>query len=308
MSKARPADIVRAFGLQSNRIRRISAGNNIHWRVASGADRYVLRRFARDPAGQASALWEHRLVEDLADAGWPVPRALFPPREAGGALWLLMPALPGRVLARGAASDEGYRRLGRDLADLHGALERLPHRAQRPGWGSFVDAGLPLSGGPERRDALLTDLDAALPDAAKAFRAALEGFEARDLPAIFAGAARFPVHGDISPWNLRYQGGVLCALLDFELAHMDVLAADLALARRGYHDAVVDGYLERRPLPQAQIEVLDALWLGGLFHGLWRALERRRAGGGTLNLDWSLQQLAKTRPYRPSPVSPRRRP
>lgn len=305
MSRARPAEVVRAFGRRSDRIWRIGARNNIHWRVASGAERYVLRRFGEDPAGRASALWEHALVEDLADAGWPVPRAVAPPREIDGALWLLMHALPGRVMARGAVGPEGYRRMGHDLAQLHEALERLPARAQRPGWGEFVEAVMPLSGGPARRAVLLADLEAASPEAARAFRTALEGVERRDIPAVFAGAARGAVHGDISPWNLRYRGGALCAVLDFELAHVDVLAADLALARRGYHDAVVDGYLERRPLPEAQVAALDALWLGGIFHGLWRALEHRR-GAGPLDLDWSLQQLAKTRPYRPAAVRRRK--
>lgn len=303
MSNAGPAEVVRAFGIPSSRIHRIRGDRpNVHWRVASGEQRYVLRRFAHDPEGHASALWEHALVDDLARAGWPVPGAVAPPREIGGALWLLMPALPGRVMARGAVDAEGYRRVGRDLARLHATLERLPPRPQRPGWGAFVDAGLPISGGVERRAMLLADLEAASPDAARAFRTALEGFEARDLPAIFAGAPRAAIHGDISPWNLRYRGGALCGLLDFELAHVDVLAADVALARRGYHDAVVDGYLERRPLPAAQVEALDALWLGGLLHGLWWALERRRreGGAGPLQLDWHLQQLAKTRPYRPA--------
>lgn len=300
MSKAGPAEALRAFGIKSSRIRRISARNNIHWRVSSGAERYVLRRFGDDPAGHASALWEQALVDDLARAGWPVPQAVVRPREIDGALWLLMPALPGRRLARGSTDAEGYRRLGRDLARLHETLERLPARAQRPGWGSFVDAGLPLTGGAARRERLLADLDVVLPDGAKVFRTALEAFDARTLPAVFADAPRRPVHGDIAPWNLHYSRGALCALLDFELSHMDVLAADLALLRRGYHDAAVEGYLERRLLPQAQVAALDALWLGGIFHGLWRALEHRRREGGALDLDWHLQQIAKTRPYRPA--------
>jgi Ser/Thr protein kinase RdoA (MazF antagonist) len=242
-------------------------------------------------------------VEDLADLGAPVPRAVAAPRAFGGALWLLMQALPGWSHGYRPSSDSGYRRMGRDLARLHDRIERLAPRAQRPGWGSFVDAAWPLSGGREHRDGLLADLRAVDAEAAGAYARALEAFEARDLPGVFADAPRHAIHGDVSPWNLRYRKGEVSAVLDFELAHVDVLAVDLACARRGYHDAVVEGYLQHRALPEPQIAALDALWLGGIFHGLWRELEAWRRTGEPRPerlTGWSLQQLAKIRPYRPA--------
>jgi Ser/Thr protein kinase RdoA (MazF antagonist) len=135
---------------------------------------------------------------------------------------------------------------------------------------------------------------------ARAFDEASAALSARDLPAIFANTPRIVAHSDFAPWNLRFHKGRLTGLLDFELAHVDVRAADLAFARRGHHDAVVEGYLERASLPQAELAVLDALWLGGLFAGVWKVLGDRIAEGAvtTHGFDWHLEQLAKTRPYR----------
>ena len=68
---------------------------------------------------------------------------------------------------------------------------------------------------------------------------------------------------------------------------------------RGYHDAVVDGYLERATLTDAELGSLDGLWLGGILAGNWRVLEGRLADGSDLayGMDWDLAQLDKTRPY-----------
>lgn len=260
----------------------------------------MLRRFADGPLAQASAAWEHALVTDLRAAGCPAPQALGPPRPVGDGLWLLMRHIPGRTGPRGGAGDDAYRALGRRLADLHAVLERLPPRPQRPGWGVFTEADRPTASATHSRDVLLADLRAAAPEAAWALEAALAAYAGRDLPRIFAGAPHVAVHGDFAPWNLILRRGGLSGLVDFEMAHVDVAAADLAMSRRGYHDAVADGYLERRPLPAAQLQALDALWTGSLLFGLWQMLERWRRDGAArpADLAWHLEQLRKTRPYR----------
>ena len=38
------------------------------------------------------------------------------------------------------------------------------------------------------------------------------------------------VHGDFTPWNLRFQNGTLSGILDFELAHWDHRIGDFALS------------------------------------------------------------------------------
>lgn len=298
---ARLAEVVRAFGVEPGAIRRIAARANVHWRVTAGADVFVLRRYAQGPGMDASAAWEAEVVRDLAVLGWPVPRGLAPPKRIDGELWLLMDHVPGRKVAAGPPPPGGYRWMGRQLALLHADLERLPPRLQRPEWMSLIEATLPLGGGPAERESLLADLRAVDRDAAKRFEAALAGLEARDLAGVFAGAPRLVVHSDFSPWNVHVTGGRLIGLLDFELAHLDVLAADVAFARRGSHDGVVEGYLEVRPMPKSHLAALDGLWLGSLFFGLWRVLKGWRRDGRVQpgQLTWALEQLGKTRPYRP---------
>jgi Ser/Thr protein kinase RdoA (MazF antagonist) len=132
------------------------------------------------------------------------------------------------------------------------------------------------------------------------FGEAAAALEARDLPGVFAGHPRRIVHGDFSPWNIRVRGGRLAGVIDFDLAHLDVRAADVAWARRGYHDGVVHGYLKRAPLIDAELANLDALWTGGSLGSVWRVLVSRLAEGRltTHGFDWNLEQLGKTRPYR----------
>ncbi|HWA60523.1 MAG TPA: phosphotransferase [Caulobacteraceae bacterium] len=295
----RLAEVVRAFGVSPDRIRRIGGRADTHWRVASGAEVFVLRRYADAAEADASAAWEAALVADLAAAGVPVPIAVTPPRRVGQGLFLLTRHLEGRKLAPGPVDDAGYRRLGRLLAGFHAVAERLPQRPQRPGWTSFAEAAEPTQGA---RASLLDELRRAAPEAAPRLEAMLAAFEARDLPRRFAGVPRQAIHSDFSPWNLLVRRGALCGVLDFELAHLDVAAADVAFARRGYHDAVVDGYLEARPLPEAQLADLDGLWLGALVFTLWQILAAWRRSGrpDPADLDWHLQQLDKTRAWRPA--------
>jgi Ser/Thr protein kinase RdoA (MazF antagonist) len=295
-------DVVRAFGVEPDTIRRIHARANIHWRVRAGREVYVLRRYAAAPLVAESAAWEQALVDDLAALGWPVARSTAPPRQLGDGHWLLMHHLAGREIGRARTGSATYRRVGAILARLHLDIERMPRRPQRPGWGPFTHAHLPVAGGLARRGQLLARLQRAAPDIAARYRPALEALEARDLPAIFAGEPLHAVHADFAPWNLLQRGGRLSGLLDFDIGHVDVFALDVAMARRGYHDPLVHGYLEVRPLPPAHLAALDGLWLASLFYGLWFALEGWERDGVDRpeQLTWGIEQLAKTRPYQPA--------
>lgn len=300
-SVATLAAIVRSFGVEPDRIRFVSKRQNVHWRVTSGAKANALRRFGawgRTTPGDVD--WEVAAVEAFAAAGVPVPRPIAPPRQVDGDIYLMTPWLVGRVLRHPPASDAEHHRLGVLLAEHHAATAQLAPPAQRPGWGEFATGATPDVGGSARREALLSALAGIDGSAAARFRAAAEALEARDLPARLAGQPLRIVHGDFATWNVKLVRGSLVGLIDFDLAHVDIRAADIAAARRGYHDAVVDGYRSVMTLADAELEALDGLWLGGVFRGLWRVLENRLAEGGDLadGLAWSLDQLDKTRPYR----------
>jgi Ser/Thr protein kinase RdoA (MazF antagonist) len=218
-----------------------------------------------------------------------------------GEVWLMMPWLGGRVLRHPPVSDAEFRRLGALLAEHHLATAAMPTPAQRPGCGESARGGAPEIGGVARRDELLDALAQVDAAAAMRFRAAAEALEARNLPARLADRPLRIVHGDFSTWNIKLAGGRLVGLFDFDGAHVDVRAYDVAAARRGYHDPVVDGYLSVAPLSGAELEALDGLWLGGILSGLWRVLEDRVARGEAdlmYGMTWHLEQLDKTRPYR----------
>lgn len=136
-------------------------------------------------------------------------------------------------------------------------------------------------GGREERDRMLAVLKRADPvfagEVARISDMAAERLSGlRSLP-------RRPIHGDFSPWNVRFTGGKLTGLFDFDLCHLDILAADLAFARRGYHDAVVEGYLQRRALSDAEIEALHVLWLATGLDYLWRHLAKGEPPPGVLD-------------------------
>jgi Ser/Thr protein kinase RdoA (MazF antagonist) len=292
------ADIVRGFGVEPDSIRLAARRHNVHWRVRAGAERYALRRFGvwGTPGDVA---WERAAVEALADAGLPVPRWIGGPATLDSGIYILMPWLGGRALGHPPISEAGYERLGELLADFHVATAHLPAPPQRPGWTSQVAGAVPSAGGRERREELLAELAKLDAPMAARFGGAAAALEARNLPAVFAGYPRRLVHGDFAPWNMRAAGGQLTGLFDFELAHVDVRAADIAMARRGYHDGVVRGYQRRVALTDAELANLDALWLGGSLGGIWRVLESRLAEGRMTGygLTWNLEQLDKTRPY-----------
>ncbi|HEY3887394.1 MAG TPA: phosphotransferase [Caulobacteraceae bacterium] len=292
------ANIVRAFGVEPDSIRQIARRQNVHWAVRAGDARYVLRRYGAETPGDAA--WEIDSIERLAKAGVPVPRVVGGLREIEGARYILMPWLGRRRLAHPPVSDTAYERLGSFLADFHSATSHLPEPPQRPKWTSNVDGAFPRTGGATRRAELLAALAEVDATMARRLADAAATLEARDLPRVFAGYPRRLVHGDFAPWNIRVHGQGITGVIDFDLAHVDVRAADIAMARRGSHDGVVRGYLKRATLTDVEIDSLDALWTGGSLCGVWSVLESRLAAGRvtTQGLEWNVEQLGKTRPYR----------
>jgi Ser/Thr protein kinase RdoA (MazF antagonist) len=294
------AEIVRAFGVEPDAIRRVSHRQNTHWRVRAGDHRYALRRCGAWLDVEGDLDWELAVVEQWANAGLPIARPVGPSRAFNGARWILMPWLGGRKLGREPWTDDDYEQLGEYLADLHTATAGLsPPPNQRPGWTSYMDAAFPLTGGAARRAQLLAALAKVDAGVAAQFQAAAEALEARELPKLFANQPRRTIHADFSPWNIRLRGGRMIGFFDFELAHVDVLIGDIAQSRRGFHDGVVRGYLRHASLSNLELANLDAFWLAAVMMGVWRELEMRLAKGAIaeVGFEWTLAQLGKIRPY-----------
>jgi Ser/Thr protein kinase RdoA (MazF antagonist) len=282
-------DIFAAFGVEAERIRLLKRGLNSHWLGVSGQKRFVLRRYGADRS-MDSVAWELSLTRRLAAAGLPVNAPLARARTFDGALYALFPFLPGRGLR--FPHDREYRVLGRTLAEFHEMAGAIGDLGQRPDWRGYVESALPPGGLAERSE-LLARLRSADPGFADQV-AEISDLAAERLPRL-AHLPHHPIHGDFSPWNLRFVRGQLTGIFDFDLCHLDIPAADVAFARRGYHDAVVEGYLERRTLSDAEIDALHVLWLAAGLDYVWRSLAK--GGLAQAGLEFTRAQFAKTRPY-----------
>jgi Ser/Thr protein kinase RdoA (MazF antagonist) len=266
---------------------------NRHWLVEPAgpaappavAGRLVLRRWA---AGlpPASLDYERRLLERLAALGWPVAPVVAGPIERGGHAWSLSPFLPGEPPSQPNNPDE-QRARGRLLAALHQDLARLTGFGQRPPWrrceAILADPAL---------DRVLADHEIHRAEEVRLLRWHLD--RARERIAPLRRLAERPgmvIHGDFTSWNLRFLGGSLSGILDFELAHEDHRVGDFALAWRGKYDEVVRGYDDVSPLEPQEWELLTPLWWAGLIE---LACEHLRAG--TADDGWILKKLLERSP------------
>jgi Ser/Thr protein kinase RdoA (MazF antagonist) len=254
-----PREAARALlGAEPDRLRLVSRSVNDHWRVTAGTGRWVLRRYGTTQDDQ-SADWEERLVQGLGALGWPVAVPQAAHVDERGRRWALLPVLPGRTMPRQVRRWHGER--GRLLAEMHRDLSALG-RDQRPGWRAHVDG---LRAAADDPAALVHAVKRALPcaGAIPGEVAALAERTAEVLNALdLDGGETQVVHGDFMPWNLLVTDRAVTGVLDFEKAHVDLRAADLAIATWGgrYAEAVLDGYESVAVLSGPERASLEPLW------------------------------------------------
>lgn len=255
---------------------------NRHWLVAAGRDRLVLRRWAQP---MASVAYEARLIGQIAAMGWPVAPVVAGPIQVAGHIWSLAAFLPGDPPAALDPKDE-HRARGRLLAAFHADLARLPGGAQREPW--------------RRAETILTDpaLDHLLaaheptqPEPIRIVRWHLERARLRIRDLGLGDRPGMIIHGDFTPWNLRFQQRQLAGILDFELAHWDHRVAEFALAWRGKHDAVIHGYVEVSPLDAEEWAMIPPLWWAWLIEGFCHDLRT-----GTPQDGWTIKKLLERSP------------
>jgi Ser/Thr protein kinase RdoA (MazF antagonist) len=100
------------------------------------------------------------------------------------------------------------------------------------------------------------------------------------------------IHGDFTPWNLRFRSGGLSGILDWEFTHLDQRVADFALSWRGRHKDVIRGYEQESPLEEIECELLEPVRRAWLLDDARRTL-LRDPDQQAPDLTWTLTHLAR---------------
>lgn len=271
----------------------INVRGNTHWAVQRGRAAFILRMYGRGQTG-SSIKYELDILRHLHDRGWPVAADADGVVWCGGSAFVLFPRLSGRPHL---PEDERQRRQrGRILAELHRELGALVGFGQRSGWERADE--VVVNG--ERRLARwpACALGVARPDMVRALVRHLEDVHHR---LCAADAPRLPLtvaHGDLIAQNLLFQQGTLSGVLDFDSAHLDLRAADIACARRSKDDEVARGYLDVIPLTDAELGCLGDLWRASVLRYAVQLCERATITGAVVSeFEWCVAQLEKTRPF-----------
>lgn len=280
------------LGLRASRLRCVGDRRNIHWIVHGPEGRLVLCRYASDRPHEDVA-YELRLLEHLERHGWPVPMPVAPLVEESGAIWGLFSYVSGRALT--PRSDIGAReeqlRRGRLLARLHAEMAALDSMGQREGW-RRADEGLWDRTGRPPANEVLRGWETIHPESGRLFRAYADKAEEL-LAELLPGAPRPTViHGDFTPWNLRYIRGKLSGILDFDSAHLDLRVADFALSWRGKDLHVIEGYEEESSLELVERELIVPVYWAWVIASAVGGIEAGNATAETT--EWAVTHLLRT--------------
>ena len=257
------------------------------WAATRGRTRYVVKYF--DSAAFPDWRYPLRVAAALRAQGWPTPEPAEEPQIEAAGVWVLFHRLPGR--SRQPADQDKpaeERARGRLLAELHAAAAATGITDQRGGFAGpaevVADPAL---------DNWLRVHERTRPDEGRLLRACREA-AAEWFAGHVADAPRSVIHGDFAPWNLLYRDGRLTGVIDFEATHHSFQVADFALSWRGYHDDVLRGYDEVRPLSELEWQLVRPVFWAWLFLGVKDELAAHHRGAAPRpNFDWQLAHLRK---------------
>lgn len=280
------SDVLRRFGVALSQC--LGERENTTWHVNDGVRNYVLRGH---PSATSTGLdFEYAVMQDARSLGWPVPRLLAGPVHDGTFVWTLTEFLPGVPLAR---TTEGDRARGVLLAQLHADLRSCQRRYQRPGFLGCVELLFD-----ERNDQALRRLASYFPDEAYVFSWHLDAAREQVLSLRTSDLDKQVIHGDFTPWNLLYSEGRVSGVLDFETTHVDLRIADFALAWRGKHDAVIDGYRSAGELSELEMALITPIFWAWMLIGVPAEVDRMVKGAVAPHaFVWQVRHLLRRTHY-----------
>lgn len=167
-------------------------------------------------------------------------------------------------------------------------MARAEYVGQRPGW-LRADEGLIDRTGRLPADEVLRRFESECPAQGRILRAYTDRLHERLEELLPQAPAPIVIHGDLTPWNIRYRRGTLSAILDFDDAHLDLRVADFALTWRGRYDNVVRGYEEESPLEPIEKELLVPIYWAWVISAAVAGLEE-----GAETADWAVGHLLRT--------------
>jgi Ser/Thr protein kinase RdoA (MazF antagonist) len=280
-------DALDFFGVKASSATKVQSGRNAHWIVRTDKDSVVLRLYHKDCTSSEVA-YEHAILRHLKAVGWPVtvPIAEVFPSPVG--LWGLFSYVPGRQRAprtpRGRYLEARSR--GRLLAKLHNDLFALIGMGQRERWQS-TPRGLFDRRGKLPAETVLAGFAERDPEQGALLLAHHERAQSILKELAVSEAPLTVVHGDFTPWNMRYRRGVLVGLFDFDSAHLDLRVADFALSWRGSYQGVIDGYEDETPLSALERSLIVPVFWAFMVTCAVAGIEQ---GWGQ---DWAIKQLSK---------------
>ncbi|WP_256208660.1 phosphotransferase enzyme family protein [Paenibacillus sp. CF384] len=257
--------------------------HNLHWLVDCRGERLVLRRWWSTSTDNID--YELRLLTSVAAQGWPVAPAVESPIEVDGHYWCLFPYLPGEPPSVDNRMLE-QRARGRLLAQFHDDLAKLNGFGQREGWRRCEE----ILNDPAL-DIMLSKQEQRQPEEIRILRWHLERARERVAGLNLQARPGIVIHGDFTPWNLRFLDGCLSGILDFDLSHWNHRVADFALSWRGMHDDIVRAYDEVSPLELEEWELLTPAWWAWLIEDACRDIKR-----GIPVDEWTIKHILRRSP------------
>ncbi|NWG53272.1 MAG: homoserine kinase [Hydrogenophilaceae bacterium] len=257
-------DLLAAYDLgEATALKGIAEGvENSNFLLETERGRFILTIYEKRVA-PADLPFFMRVMETLADAGFPAPR---PMRRRDGALLSGVRGKAAAIIAflKGVSPRRPNvaqcRALGETLARMHAALADFPEtRANALNIAAWADLVAPRLGDAE---AMRAGLGAALSGDLAALAAAWPA----DLP-------QGIIHADLFPDNALFLGDALSGVIDFYFACTDALAYDLAVClnawcfdgrdyniTKGAH--LIAGYQSVRAFSAAERDALPILCRG----------------------------------------------